>query len=127
MNAEQVTRQQLVKAWTAKVVELQRQGESARHIELFLSQLDRLPGENVAEIGHHWCLRQWGIRPVWTCLLVLLVGLASWLGAVLGGVVAALLAAGSLIAVSVAFLLHLWNHEGAFARELIARAEFATF
>jgi len=127
MIAEQLSRTQLQRQISARMEELRQEGHDRRHLKDFMQKVRAVPGQTVGDICQNWCRSQAELRPLfqllWLAVAVLLGTLllkAAGTSAALGGV--------SMVGL-VAFLHQhsLWQQEGRFTNELLARADSASF
>lgn len=125
MNAERVGRFELTLVWRRKLEELRQQGECTQHLEAFLAQVERLPGENVSDLAYAWCAHQANRRPVISLAWLLLVSLAVWLTFVGLGPALGLPLVVASASLGLGHLHRLWASDLEFQRELHMRATYA--
>lgn len=123
MDAENVTRSQLVATWERKALELRQQAVDAGHIDTFLKRVESVPGATAGDIGFHWSLQQQGERPLWGILLLVVLSALTAVAFKAGGLLLAGLALISLVSLRAVTLYLHWKVEVAFVHELFARAE----
>lgn len=123
MISEQLHRNQLMKVWRSKLEELRSQGEDATHIQRFLSQVERLPGQTVGDLCDYWTRQRCELRPVWNLLFLALCLLAGVLSSVCVGVAFAFCIVGLIGCLGFYYLQMLRYSDEAFSRELLARAD----
>lgn len=121
MTADRLGRFELITTWSAKLQELNSQGECTRHLEKFLTMINGLPGDEVGEIGNHWRRRQKSQRPCWLLGFLLAALLLCFIG--LNPLLTSMSV--SLLATVAAYALHQhWSREEQFDRELYMRASY---
>ncbi len=127
MMTEQLTRSHLTRQCTKKIAELRQQGQDSRHLERFLRQIENLQGQTVGDLCHYWTQSQAEARPLWTMILVGLCSLVGLLALKLTGLTMALVLVTLIGALGLAHLDKMWEQEGTFLNELLARADACVY
>jgi len=123
MDAENVTRSQLVATWKRKALELRQQAIDASHIDGFLKRIESVPGATAGDIGFYWSLQQQGQRPFWGILLLVTMAALVAVAFKAGGLPFAGLTLVALTLLRAVTLYLHWKVEVSFVQELFARAE----
>lgn len=125
MITEQITRSKLINTWEARLQELRCDGEDSSHIARFLERVKGLRGHDVGDLCYHLQMRQHENRPVWGLLNMVCCFLAGLIGFHLAGVKAAFALVCLIGCLGFYHQQLSWSHDDAFARELLARADYA--
>lgn len=127
MIAEQLSRSQFQRQLQARLWELRQDGQDGRHLRAFLARLSSLPGQTVGDMCHNWQQSQAERRPIYQLLWLVIAVLSSALLFKTAGVTASLAALLTCGLVSTLHLQMLYQQEGRFANELLARADSAYY
>lgn len=122
MRPDTVGRFELVVGWQRELQRLRSQNESTDHIENFLSRVQKLEGDTVGDMAHHWARIQGDRRPVWFFSLMLTAIIAALLAFACMGMLPAMMTS-LVIGALGTYQIHLVSQkEQAFTSELYLRA-----